>query len=380
MKPGHVALLGPANSIHLQRWAIALAARGWRVSVITQHAAEALPLPASVQGHALPASVQLHALPVRGAAGYFLNAPALSRLLRKLKPDVLNVHYASGYGTTAALVGYTPTLLSVWGSDVYDFPYESAFKGWWLRRNLRCATALASTSRAMARQVQRLTPERQHIAITPFGVDMARFAPQADAPPRAGFTLGIVKTLAPKYGIDLLLRAFEGLRADADVRVAQPALRLLIVGDGPQRSELVMLARVLGITAHCEFAGAVPHADVPQWLHRLDVYAAPSRLDSESFGVAIVEAGACGLPVVVSDAGGLPEVVVDGVTGLVVPRDNVAALQAALKRLVLDAGLRERMGRAARAHVMREYEWGTCVDRMVACYDALRAPVPQTNE
>ena len=376
MKPGVVALLGPANSIHLQRWAIALAARGWRVSVITQHAAEALPL---------PTTVALHTLPVRGGAGYFLNAPALARLLRQLRPDVLNAHYASGYGTTAALAGFTPTLLSVWGSDVYDFPFESAFKGWWLRRNLRRATAIASTSHAMARQVQRLTPERQRIAVTPFGVDMARFAPraaapQADTPPtRSGFTLGTVKTLAPKYGIDLLLRAFEGLRADADVMAAQPALRLLIVGDGPQRTELERLARVLGITAHCEFAGAVAHADVPQWLHRLDVYAAPSRLDSESFGVAIVEAGACGLPVVVSDAGGLPEVVVDGVTGLVVPRDNVAALQAALKRLVLDGALRERMGRAARAHVQREYEWGACVDRMVACYDALRValqPVP----
>ncbi len=373
MKPGHVALLGPANSIHLQRWAIALAARGWRVSVVTQHAAGALPL---------PATVELHALPRRGAAGYFLNAPALARLLRQLKPDVLNAHYASGYGSTAALVGFTPTLLSVWGSDVYDFPFEAALKGWWLRRNLRRATALASTSHAMARQVQRLTPERQHIAITPFGVDMARFAPRADSPQadthpkRGGLTLGIVKTLAPKYGIDLLLRAFEGLRADADVRAAQPALRLLIVGDGPQRTELEMLARVLGITAHCEFAGAVAHADVPQWLHRLDVYAAPSRLDSESFGVAVVEAGACGLPVVVSDAGGLPEVVVDGATGLVVPRDNVAALQAALKGLVLDAAMRERMGRAARAHVLSEYEWGACVDRMVACYDALRTAVP----
>ena len=374
MTPGHVALLGPANSIHLQRWAIALAGRGWRVSVITQHAAEALPL---------PPGATLHALPVRGAAGYFLNAPALARLLRKLMPDVLNAHYASGYGSTAALVGYVPTLLSVWGSDVYDFPYEGTVKGWWLRRNLRRATAIASTSHAMARQVQRLTPERRHIAITPFGVDTARFAPRADAvpadapqghepPTRNAFTIGIVKTLAPKYGIDLLLRAFEGLCADADVMAAQPALRLLIVGDGPQRTELEMLARVLGITGHCEFAGAVAHADVPLWLHKLDVYAAPSRLDSESFGVAIVEAGACGLPVVVSDAGGLPEVVRDGVTGLVVPRDDARALQAALKRLVLDTALRERMGRAARAHVVHDYEWGTCVDRMEACYDALR--------
>jgi len=84
--------------------------------------------------------------------------------------------------------------------------------------------------------------------------------------------------------------------------------------------------------------------------------------------VAVIEAGACGLPVVVSDAGGLPEVVVAGETGLIVPRDDVPALQAALKRLVLDAALRERLGAAGRAHVEREYEWGRCVDLMERCY------------
>ena len=354
-----IALLGAADSIHLQRWAAALVARGHVVSVVSQH---------RVERSLLPQRAEVCWLPRPGQIGYFSNAWAARRHLSSWRPDLLNVHYASGYGTTAALAGYTPTLLSVWGSDVYDFPYESAVKGWWLRRNLRRATAIASTSRAMARQVQRLTPERRHIAITPFGVDMVRFAPPTDAPARAGFTLGIVKTLAPKYGIDLLLRALKGLRADAEVRAAQPQLRLLIVGDGPQRAELEALARQLGISAHCEFAGAVAHADVPHWLHKFDIYAAPSRLDSESFGVAVIEAGACGLPVVVSDAGGLPEVVLDGETGLVVPRDDVPALQAALKRLVLDAGLRKRLGAAGRAHVAREYEWGRCVELMERCY------------
>ncbi len=351
-----IALLGPANSIHLQRWAAALVARGHAVSVVSQHRA-----PRSL----LPEKANVTWLPHEGQLGYFMNMAALRQHLSSWRPDLLNVHYASGYGTTGALAGFRPTLLSVWGSDVHDFPYESAFKGWLARKVLRRATAIASTSHAMAAQVRRLTPERREIAVTPFGVDLARFSAQ----PRSGpLTLGIVKSLAPKYGIDLLLRAFAGLCVDADVRAAHPACRLLIVGDGPQRDELVQLAAQLGIAKRTQFAGAVPHTDVPHWLHQLDIYAAPSRLDSESFGVAVIEAGACGLPVVVSDAGGLPEVVVDGKTGLVVPRDDVPALQAALKRLALDAVLRERLGSAGRAHVEREYEWGRCVERMERCY------------
>jgi L-malate glycosyltransferase len=352
-----IALLGPANSIHLQRWAAALVAREHAVSVVSQH---------RVDRSLLPQAAEVCWLPHEGQVGYFSNALALRRHLAAWRPDLLNVHYASGYGTTGALAGFRPTLLSVWGSDVYDFPYESAFKGWLVRKILRRATAVASTSHAMAAQVRRLTPERRDIAVTPFGVDLARFAAQ---PSRHGpLTIGIVKSLATKYGVDLLLRAFAGLCADAEVRAEHPGCRLLIVGDGPQRDALVQLAAQLGVAEHTQFVGAVPHTDVPHWLHRLDIYAAPSRLDSESFGVAVIEAGACGLPVVVSDVGGLPEVVVTGETGLVVPRDDVPALQAALKRLVLDPELRERLGRQGRAHVEREYEWGRCVDRMERCY------------
>ncbi len=342
-----IALLGPANSIHLQRWAAALAQRSHAVLVISQHRCER---------ELLPASAEVIWLPHAGSLGYFRNAGPLRRGLARWRPEILNAHYASGYGSTSALAGFAPTLLSVWGSDVYDFPYESAAKGWLLRRNLRRATAIASTSEAMARQVRRLVPEVGEIAITPFGVDLTRFAPapRAERP----LTIGIVKSLAPKYGVDLLLRAFAGL---------PDACRLLIVGDGPQRAELEALAGELGIAARTEFTGAVAHADVPALLNRLDIYVAPSRLDSESFGVAVIEASACALPVVVSDAGGLPEVVRDGETGLVVPRDDVPALQAALQRLVLDAALRDRLGGAGRAHVARAYEWGHCVELMERC-------------
>jgi glycosyltransferase involved in cell wall biosynthesis len=359
--PLRVAMLGPANSIHLQRWAQAIAARGHALCVISQHRCE----PAL-----LPASATLVWLPHGGTAGYLLNLPRLRRALRHWRPDLLHAHYASGYGSSAMLAGFVPTLLSVWGSDVGEFPQRGALQAALLRHNLRRATALAATSRALAQQVQRLVPERRDIAVTPFGVDLQRFCPRAGAAPQPGLTVGIVKTLAPTYGIDLLLRAFAGLLADDQLRNALPALRLLVVGDGPQRGELQALAAALGLGAQqLHFAGAVAHAAVPHWLQQMDLFVAPSR--AESFGVAVIEAGACGLPVVVSDAGGLPEVVRDGETGLVVPCGDVAALQAAMKRLLLDAALRARMGRAAREHVAREYAWEACVERMLACYLAL---------
>jgi glycosyltransferase involved in cell wall biosynthesis len=98
-----------------------------------------------------------------------------------------------------------------------------------------------------------------------------------------------------------------------------------------------------------------------------------SRADSESFGVAVIEASACGLPVVVSDAGGLPEVVRDGITGAVVPRDNPAQAAAAILSLMRDAAERQQWGQAGRSHVMEHYEWNVCVDRMLGVLDDARS-------
>ncbi len=361
-----VLVLAPANVIHTQRWVEGLNARGVEVVLATQHVG------APWQA---PGGVRVVRLPVSGPLGYFANAFALRRLLRSFKPDLLNAHYASGYGTTAALARFRPWLLSVWGSDVYDFPYEGRLKGAWLRHNLRRADRIASTSEAMAAQVRELIAPRDAIAITPFGIDTARFAPVTSAHLReGGFVIGTVKTLAPKYGIDVLIRAHAAFAATLPEHARRGAM-LVIVGDGPQRAELEELAAALGTAAQVRFVGAVAHAEVPAWLNRFDVYVAASRLDSESFGVAVLEASACAVPVVVSDAGGLPEVVVHGVTGLIVPRDDVTALAAALGQLAASASLRERLGLAGRQRVLQHYEWSRCVDRMLACYrDVIDAP------
>ena len=355
-----VLLLGPANIVHTQRWVEALVERGLEVITVTQH---------EPSGWTPPNGAELLLLPIRNATGYFANVFAFKHIVAMVRPDVVNVHYASGYGTLAGLADFTPNVLSVWGSDVYDFPYQSWLAGRLIRRNLRRATRIASTSTVMARQVRSLVPDIGDIAITPFGVDTAVFKPTVGDRDRNSCTIGTVKTLADKYGVDVLIRAFSRLVDDPEIRASGIPLRLQIVGDGPKRSALESLSNELGIQEDVAFVGAVPHADVPLWLNQLDIFVAPSRLDSESFGVAVIEASSCGLPVVVSEAGGLPEVVVANTTGLIVPKEDDASLARAIKQLILDADLRRQMGDAGRDFVRREYEWRHCVDLMIGCYE-----------
>lgn len=349
--------IADAGSIHTVRWVNALAARGWDVHLLSINPPREL----------LAAGVTVHAAPVRTPAGYFLNAPFARRVFATIRPDLVHAHYVSGYGTLAALADRHPLIMSVWGSDVYEFPATSPLHAWLVRRNLGKADLVLSTSEAMARHTRRYTDRK--IEVTPFGIDLERFRPEsvelAFAP--GDVVVGTVKSLAHVYGVDVLVRAF------ARVRAARPTLplKLLLVGDGPQAPALRRLVAELGIADVTHFAGRAEHDRVVEWHNRISIFVCVSR--RESFGVAVVEASACERPVVVSSAGGLPEVVEDGVTGLVVPPEDVARTAAAIEALALDPAARERMGRAGRERVARRYEWNRCVDRMLELYRSLQA-------
>lgn len=354
-------LLSAGSSIHTARWVNGLSRAGVRIVLATQHPVR----------HVLDPKVDVFECPYRGSIGYPLMVPWLRRVARAIRPDILNAHFASGYGTTGALINQHPYLLSVWGSDVFSFPERSPFHRWLVRRNLLAADGVASTSRYMADQVRSIAPQIGEIAVTPFGVDIGMFVRVPDLEPVGTdrLVIGTVKSMEVTYGIDTLIEAFARLR-ERLVTGRHPLadrIALRLVGAGSQMSALQLLAARLGLVDVIEFVGHVPHSAVPGELAKLDIYVALSR--RESFGVAVLEAGAAGRPVVVSDAGGLAEVVRDGITGIVVPRENPVAAAKALFTLVSDPEVRASMGQAARRHVRERYAWEQCVERMLALYE-----------
>jgi glycosyltransferase involved in cell wall biosynthesis len=316
----------------------------------------------------------LHELPIPAPLGYYGNVFKARSLIRQINPDLLHAHFASGYGTLGRLTRYHPYILSVWGRDVYDFPDKSPLHHRILKKNLSVPEKICSTSQVMADRTRAVGPSTlPPLSIVPFGVDIDTFSPK---PMSNGSTneivIGTVKKLQEKYGIDILLRGFARARDQMQSREnGSSRLRLSIVGDGPQRAALEQLSCRLGIAECTTFTGKVPHHEVPTRLHKLDIFVAVSRHDSESFGVAIIEALACQCPVVVSDAGGLPEVVEDRKTGIVVPKEDVEATTDAITELVTNSEKRRQMGRAGRRHVKSSYNWTSCLDRMEEVYDSV---------
>jgi glycosyltransferase involved in cell wall biosynthesis len=356
-----LAFLAGQNSIHTVRWVNAMIEKVSELHLLTMHQ----------PNDPIDRRVKIHQLPYKAPHGYFLNLKHLKKILANLQPDLLHVHYASGYGTLGRLSGYHPLMLSVWGSDVYDFPATSFLHRALVAANLRQADWVCSTSEVMAKQTQSICPELPNLSITPFGIDIEKFSPVPKLRDKNYLTVGTVKRLAPKYGIDILLHAFARARTIATIDRPEIAnkLRLMIVGDGSQKKELESLARQLKIDKITNFVGAIPHEQVPHYLNQMDIYVAASRLDSESFGVAVLEASACGLPVVVSDAGGLPEVVDNRVTGYIAPKENVEATAKAILQLIQNDRDRVLMGLAGRKLVGDRYVWQDNVELMRQIYE-----------
>lgn len=348
-----IVILGNAASIHIIRWANGLVERGLSVHVISAHK--------GIGG--FDRRVVLHELQRKAPLGYVGAVFELRSLLRVIHPDVLNAHYATGYGFLARLSRFKPLLLSVWGSDVYLFPKKSIFHRALLRGNLNAASAVASTSLCMSRAV-RENFRRGSIFITPFGIDEDDFTPPKIGCRGSAVVVGTVKSLKHEYGIDTLINAFSILLKDLG---GDASLYLEVTGAGVELDNLKILAGELGIANRVTFHGQVPHSKVPAMLERLDIYVALSR--SESFGVAILEAGACGKPVVVSDADGPAEVTIHETTGLIVKKDDPIAAAKAISKLVRNADLRIAMGRAGRAHVLKNYSWKRSVDLMLQAYE-----------
>lgn len=304
--------------------------------------------------------------PMRNGAweklGYLKVIHTLKQKIKEFQPDILHAHYATSHGLLGALTGFHPFIISVWGSDVYDFPKVSFFHKAVLKFNLNKADKILSTSHIMAKQTQIYTSKK--IEITPFGVDIKLFQKKDIKKESGPFVIGTIKALSYKYGIDTLIDAFNIVKNNYPYK----EFVLNIIGKGDEKEMLQKKVNEMGIEHFVNFIGEIENSKVPEYLNQMDVFVALSRLDSESFGVAVVEAMACECPVIASAVDGFKEVMVDGETGYIVPYNDPQAAAEKIQKLVDDNGLREYFGRMGRQRVCKLYDWSNNVDTMINIY------------
>lgn len=355
-----ICYLADINSAHTHKWLNYFKNKGYDIHVISL-------------GNGEYEGVTVHCLDVtdnvmkrasdKNKLQYFKKIKRVKELVNEIKPDILHAHYATSYGLLGALANYHPYIISAWGSDVYDFPIKSPIHKMMLKYNLKKADYIFSTSNVMKEETKKYT--NKDIEVTPFGVDINRFVPGRIE--KDEVIIGTIKTLEEKYGIQYLVKAFRKLK-DRNPHIN---LKLRIGGRGSQEEYLKNLCKELKIESDVTFLGFVNPDDVVKEFQNFDVAVFPSTLDSESFGVAAVEAESCGTPIVVSDVGGLMESTKPGVTSLVAKKASVSDLADKIDMLVKDKGLRIKMGSAARKFVEDNYSLADNFDYVDKLYNKI---------
>ena len=345
----HLCLLGHAPSIHLQRWATAMAERGLRVSVVSAE-------PQAIDG------VEVHVLPARGALGWFGRVPAVRRLLAQLAPDLVHGHYVTSYGMLAALGGRRPIVLTAWGSDLLVSPRESVLVRWLTGWVLRRAALITADSRDVLDAIATYRPHARLEEIF-WGADTGRFVPWPVERKPAGFHVASLRAWEPNYRIEAIVEAVARLRASGPVT-------LHLLGGG--RGEAALRAQVarLGLGDAVVWHGKVDAARLPAVMAAC--HASVSVPASDATSVSLLESMACGLPVVVSD---LPAnrqwVAPEG--GMVVDGGDPAAIAEALRTLRDDPARAATMGAHNRALVEARASSRVQMDRVAALYGELLA-------
>lgn len=355
-----IAIIGAAVSIHTVKFVNSFVELGHDVTLFS--------LTCHREGeNIIDRRVRIIYLQGSSALSYYLKANELRRELEEGCFDVVNAHYASGYGTLARWAKAKSLVLSVWGSDVYDVPHKNPMNFHIVKKNLEYARLILSTSMIMAREVEKFFPgQKKEIAVIPFGVNLSLFTKRKDtALSNDLIRIGMVKSLKRVYAIDNLIRAVADL-----IERTSRTVELIICGDGAERSSLEQLVKELNIGTHVIWKGAVPNNKIPEILQQIHIFVQSSV--RESFGVAAVEAMAMELPVVATDVEGFREVVDNGKTGFLVPINCPQEMSDALLTLVEDPKLREEMGKCGRQKVERLYNFDYNVKQMLAAYEKVR--------
>lgn len=297
---------------------------------------------------------------------YLFGLFKIKKVISEYKPEILHAHYATSYGLLGALTLFNPFVISVWGSDIYIFPKKSWLHKLILKFILSKANKILSTSYAMARETSLYT--KKTIDVIPFGINLTNIEVKKEKInlfPEQTIVIGTVKSLERVYGINFLIEAFKKIKE----KYPHIPLALLIVGDGSERRNLQKMVNDLGVQDQTIFVGHIPPSDIFKYHEIITIPVFLSN--SESFGVAVVEASASKKPVIVSNVGGLPEVVEHNITGLIVPPQDSSAAAQAIETLILNKKLRDDFGQAGYEKVKKSYNWAANIQKMITTYEAI---------
>jgi glycosyltransferase involved in cell wall biosynthesis len=290
---------------------------------------------------------------------------AMWRLQRRERYDIVHVHWPLPH----ALFGWvaraarrrTRIIMQFYSIELRWVNRRLAVLRGFLRRAIRTADRVVAISTSTAREVTALAGSDVPVEVIPYAVEMPSRPAVRDTA-----TILYVGRLVERKGVAYLI----------DAAALVPGVRVVVIGDGPERDALVSRAKDQGVADRVEFRGWVTVAQLDQAYATATVFALPAivdqRGDTEGLGMVLMEAMSYRVPVITTALGGITDIVDDGNTGMIVPPNDAPALAGALRRLIEDRAFAERLGADGQRAVEQRFSWSRIIDQFAAIYEGLR--------
>lgn len=359
-----ICYLANAASIHNQRWVRYFADNGHEVHLISRKSFEAN----DIKGLN---SYWLTSFRYPLLLRYLYDIIKVRRLIKEIKPDVLHVHYAVGYGLLGALSGFHPFILSVWGSDVLVAPRQSKIYKLTVELAIRRADVIHCDADHIIAPLIKLGAKPEKIKLIHFGVDTQKFRPIQEKG-KLQRELGIFdsptvissRSLEPIYDIETLINSIPLVLKEI------PEVKFLVVGGGSQEAKLKEQAKSLGISQSVKFTGRIPNDKLPEYLNSADIYVSTSLSDA-GLASSTAEAMACGLPVIITDFGDNKKWVEDGTNGFLTPLKNPQVLASKIIQLIRNKEIRDKFGQINRRIIEERNDWQKEMRKIEELYEVL---------
>ena len=286
--------------------------------------------------------------------------------IRSINPDIIHVQSIPLSVPAFFMRIFSNKNYIVWvqGSDIYT---PTVFLKLFSAALLKKASTIIALTEGMKAEIDK--KYKMNSVVIPNGIELYKFKTELT---------GLSKLQTGSYSSDTdqniifvgTLRQIKGVRylieAMSIMRLNDPHVELMIVGDGEEKEYLQKLTSDLNLNNCVSFVGKVPNDDIPKYMKEADLFVLPSL--SESFGIVNIEAMASGLPIVSTNVGGLPDLIKDGINGFLVnPRDPAAIAEKSL--LILnDKNLKERISQNNLSEA-KKYSWDYVIERLVDEYN-----------
>ena len=362
----NICYLANAAAIHTVRWVNYFAEHDWKVDLITWH-------PPTSNSEIHPA-VNIHHIffPPHYIARYGALLE-ITRLIKKICPDIIHAHYISHFGILAGLYGrlsgFRPIVLTAWGSDI--LVDVEVFKKWLITYALKRVDLITCDGSNLRKALIELGTEPQKIYRICWGTDTRKFNPEQRSE-KIREDLGISnsptiissKNLEIPYDIESLVKSIP------IVLKKVPEAKFVIAGRGSQETVLKQLAKSLGVSDSVRFVGWIPSDEYPQYLASADIYVCTSLSDG-GLAISTKEAMACRLPVVITNLEVNTEWIKDGENGFVVPLQDPESLAEKIIYLIEHEDIRMKFGELGRKMVKERFEYDKELKKVENLYEQL---------